>query len=125
MSGHRSFRLFCLLAVLISGCGREFHIITPIPNFTASSSVASGARESVMAGDARKPLVGPQAGPDLAAPPGSVINSRPVGVWLARNVYERAGAFKNTVRLKAIEILFCPLSQAEAVGESHANNREP
>ena len=95
--------LLVLVSATLSACNREYHVIAPIPRFTMSYAQAARA-----------------AGLDVTEAPGAeaaqevVVKERRLpGVWLARNVIERTGMFKRDLRLRAIEIIFCPADPAD------------
>ncbi len=72
------------LLLPLSGCATELHVITPI-----NPMPTDGVDEQV--------TITQGAGGD--------------GVWLARSVYETKGFIYRVRRLRAIEILFCPMKK--------------
>ncbi len=98
----------------LAGCGgRELHVIAPIPRLTAGL----GPRPAAEKGGMEKAfgflgrLFGRNRHQEAVALPPTrrVTRAKNPGVWLSRSVYDGQG---KTTRLKAIEILFCPLKQA-------------
>ncbi len=91
------------LLLPLLGCGtRELQVITPIRRLPPAPAPTPPWAHGFLAGLRAK------AGAVKKVPPARHHVARPPGIWLARKVYDRSGLFGKDLRLRAIEILYCP-----------------